>query len=92
MATKKKTSVSKKQGLSTARPRNYSDLYRDDKTRPTIAGVATTPKASTTSTAVSTVSTADWQKEYAHVVSDLRMLLTVSGVLFAIIIIAGFFI
>lgn len=92
MATKKKTGVSKKQRLSTAQPRSYSELYKDDKTRPTQVSAAPISKTLTPQTSPSSVQTLNWREEYAYVVHDLRTLLIVSAVLFAIIIITGFFV
>ena len=92
MATKKKTSITKKQGVIGASPRSYSQLYKDDKTRST--QVYTTPgkKLSSSEEIRSSTQVINWREEYAHVVRDLRTLLLVSGVLFGIIIIIGFFV
>ncbi|MEZ4732052.1 MAG: hypothetical protein R3E79_33465 [Caldilineaceae bacterium] len=84
MATKKKTASAKKQSASAARPRSYSALYKDDKTRSVQTVV--TPKET-----VAPTSPVNWGKEYAYVVRDLRTLGVVAAVLFGIIIITGFF-
>jgi ABC-type lipoprotein release transport system permease subunit len=91
MATKKKSSATKKQSVSSARPRSYSELYKDDKTRTAQVYTATSRKIAAPQETPSAVQTLDWREEYVHVVRDLRMLLTVSAVLFAIIIVIGFF-
>lgn len=91
MATKKRNISAKKQSVSSARPRSYSELYKDDKTRaPQVSNVST--KKVTVVEPVASTQALDWREEYAHVVRDLRALLIVSGVLFAIIIITGFFV
>lgn len=92
MATKKRNISTKKQSVSSARPRSYSELYKDDRTR--APQVYNTPTKTAVAVHESTASTQtmNWREEYAHVVRDLRTLLIVSGVLFAIIIITGFFV
>lgn len=92
MATKKKTSSTKKPSTSAARPRSYSDLYKADKTR--TVSVVTTPnrKLATSTAATASTESVNWREEYAYVVRDLRTLGIVSAALFGIIIIAGFFI
>lgn len=85
MATKKKTTLTRKPGASAARPRSYSELYKGDKTR--TAQVVTTATSATASPEVM-----NWREEYAYVVRDLRTLGLVSAVLFGAIIIVGFFI
>ena len=91
MATKKRNISAKKQSISGARPRSYSELYKDDKTRGAQVPITPTNKV-VAQEAVASTQTLDWRKEYAHVVRDLRTLLLVSGALFAIIIITGFFV
>lgn len=92
MATKKKTNISKKQSISSARPRSYSELYKDDKSRAAQVYTTPTPKASSVQELNTTATAVNWREEYAHVVRDLRTLLIVSAALFAIIIITGFFV
>lgn len=91
MATKKKTNISKK-SVSSARPRSYSDLYKDDKTVTPQVSTTPTKKVATVQPVAAAVQPMNWREEYAHVVRDVRTLLLVSAVLFAIIIIIGFFV
>jgi hypothetical protein len=88
MASKK----NRKQKRSSANPRNYSELYKDDK--------STVTQSDTTKDAAKTESTetadlgkgsdsVDWKHDYAYVVKDLRQLLIVSGVLFVLVIGVG---
>lgn len=92
MATKKRNISAKKQSISSASPRSYSELYKDDKTRGPQVTNAPSKKVTVTQEPATAVKTQDWRAEYAHVVRDLRTLLMVSGVLFGIIIITGFFV
>jgi len=89
--TKKKTNISKK-SVSSARPRSYSDLYKNDKSSAPQVYTAPAQKAGVTREVAAPASAVNWREEYAHVVRDLRTLLIVSGALFAIIIITGFFV
>ena len=86
MATKKKRSSTRTQSLSKSRPRSYGEMYKNETTvqQPTVTAA---PKANTVTVAESR----DWRVEYSHVVRDLRTLLIVSAVLFAVIIVTGFF-
>ena len=87
MAKKKRSSS--KQSVSSAKPRNYSDMYKGD---------TTVPQPKDTGSARSQTQTVekkgsdqvDWKNEYAYVFSDLRVLSIVSVVLFALIIGLGF--
>lgn len=84
MAIKKKTASAKKQSVSAARPRSYSALYKDDRTRSVQTVV--TPKET-----VAPTPSVNWREEYAYVVHDLRTLGIVATILFGVIIITGFF-
>lgn len=92
MATERKRNRERR-SISSARPRNYSDFYKNDQsgaTQPVAPGSNNpTPVASMTARGSNTV---DWTKDYGYVAHDLRKLLLVSGVLFALILIASFFI
>lgn len=97
MATKKRNISAKKQGISSAQPRSYSDLYKDDKARTVQtynapAKNASAKRAVAVQEAAAPAPVVNWRVEYAHVIRDVRTLLLVSGVLFAIIIIIGFFV
>ena len=94
MATQKKNKRSKKQ-RSSANPRNYSAIYKDD--RSTVpAETAVSDEAAVEAKPVPVggkgSDTVDWKGDYAYVVKDLRQLAIVSVVLFAVIIGIGFFI
>lgn len=92
MATKKKTNITKRQSISSARPRSYSELYKTDKSGAPQVYTAPAAKANATHETTAAATSVNWREEYAHVVRDLRTLLIVSAALFAIIIITGFFI
>lgn len=93
MATQKKSSRNKKKRTS-ANPRSYSALYKDDRAavpqevvadvdaEETVAPIPARGKGS---------DSVDWKKEYAYVDKDLRQLAIVSAVLFAVIIGIGLF-
>jgi hypothetical protein len=87
MATEKRRSRQGK-SISTVRPRNYSDLYKHDHTMsaPDLQTVAATGAVAT-----KIVHEVDWSTEYVYVTKDLQQLLTVSAILFILIIAAGFF-
>jgi hypothetical protein len=87
MTTERKRSRSRR-STSTARPRSYSELYKREQATP---GVTPAPSAAPVAEP-QVVQTIDWEAEYAHVGRDLRQLLIVSAILFAFIMIAGFFI
>jgi hypothetical protein len=87
MATERKRSRSRR-STSTARPRSYSELYKREQATSNVTpapaeGVVVAPRVT---------HTIDWQREYADVGRDLRKLLIVSATLFALIVIAGFFV
>lgn len=86
MATERRRNRDRR-SISSVRPRSYSDLYKSDDTAQvnTMAAVAGSAPGKSSDVV-------DWQSEYGYVVSDLRRLLIVSGLLFAAIIVAGFFI
>ncbi|MFN8486979.1 MAG: hypothetical protein U0350_05250 [Caldilineaceae bacterium] len=94
MATPNKKRTRSKSSISTARPRSYSEMYKNDTTVPAQAvTVSTVAKASEVRyTPAKSAADIDWKEEYKYVMSDLRLLLIVSVVLIAIIILAGFFI
>lgn len=83
MATERKRNRERR-GASSARPRNYSQLYKPDATPPA------TPARAATQAAVKTAEAMEWTQQYAYVVGDLQRLLIVSGILFALILGAGF--
>lgn len=89
--TKKKSNLSKK-SVSSARPRSYSELYKNDKSSAPQVYSAPAQKAVATYDVAAPAPAVNWREEYAHVVRDLRTLLIVSAALFAIIIISGFFV
>jgi hypothetical protein len=85
MTTEKRRSRQGK-SISTVRPRNYSDLYKNDNSIAAPVGLNTSP----TSPVTSKTTTVDWSAEYGYVAKDLRQLLTVSAILFVLIIVASF--
>jgi hypothetical protein len=101
MATKsatqrKKSAAPKRHSISSGNPRSYGAMYKDDNTRST-APSTTTPSItpSRRTVVVETPSQADetnWREEYDYVIRDLRSLGIVTTALFAVIIVAGFFI
>lgn len=88
MATKKKRTASKRPSANQGQPRSYSEMYKGETARPQAIPTANRPAP----VAPVAVESADWGTEYQHVLGDLRLLLIVSAVLFAIIIVTGFFI
>ncbi len=91
MATKKKTNVVKKQGLSSGQPRSYGELYKSDKAIPVPTVGTTARKVVVAKELTSSGEILNWRQEYVYVARDLRLLGIVSAVLFSIIIISGFF-
>ncbi|MBV7336592.1 hypothetical protein KFU94_51845 [Chloroflexi bacterium TSY] len=67
--------------------RNYSQLYKDDKTQ-LEAGANALPQAA----AVPEKKIVNWQKEYSYVLNDLRTLVIVSILIFIVMIGAGYLI
>lgn len=90
MATRKKRTT-KRQSISSGRPRSYGEMYKNETTRQPAANTAVAASRSTATVAQAT-DNIDWRTEYSHVIRDLKTLLLVSAVLFAVIIVAGFFI
>jgi hypothetical protein len=84
MATKKKSSTTRRPSISAARPRSYSELYKADKSR-------TAPVVAKSAEVATSTQSMDLRQEYAYVIRDLRTLGIVSAALFGIIIIIGFF-
>jgi hypothetical protein len=78
-------------GRSAANPSNYSQLYKQSEQN------ILQSTATTSATVVQPVATprtseqVDWKTEYGYVFKDLRYLGIVSAVLFAAIIVLGFF-
>jgi len=94
MATNNKKRTRGKVGISSASPRSYSDLYKNDNTVSAPATQTASAAKATESRYAPAKSTepVDWKGQYTYVMSDLRLLLLVSVVLVAIIVVAGFFI
>ena len=83
MSSKKKS----KQKRSSGNPSNYSALYKGD-----ASGVSkAAPPPVTEPVATTAAKTVNWQEEYGYVFRDLRTLLLVSLLLFAGILVIGFF-
>ena len=79
-------------GRSSANPTNYSKLYKqsDENVAQNVSSAAPVTAAAAAATQ-RTSAEVDWRTEYGFVFSDLRKLLIVSAVLFAAIIVLGFF-
>jgi len=78
-------------GRSAANPSNYSQLYKQSEQN-VLQSTATAPVATVqTVVAPRTSEQVDWKTEYGYVFKDLRYLGIVSGVLFAVIVVLGFF-
>lgn len=76
-------------GRSAANPSNYSQLYKQSEQnvlQSTVVTAAAQPAAAPRSS-----EQVDWKTEYGYVFKDLRYLLIVSAILFAAIIVLGFF-
>ena len=81
-------------GASAARPRSYSELYRNS--REGVAAPQSTSEKPTTvnvsSSPISRNEPLDLRHEYAYVMDDIRRLGLITGVLIAIMVVASFFI
>lgn len=96
MATKsatqrKKSAAPKRQSISSGNPRSYGEIYKDDKTR-NPAPTTATPRRTVVVETPRQTDHANWHEEYDYVIRDLRTLGIVTTALFAVIIVAGFFI
>ena len=78
-------------GRSAANPRNYSQLYKQSEQNVLQSTAATPSVVIQPVAAPRTSEQVDWKTEYGYVFKDLRYLGIVSGVLFAAIIVLGFF-
>jgi len=77
-------------GRSAANPTHYSKLYKQSDEN-VAQNVSVAALVETTPTAQRTSAEVDWRTEYGFVFSDLRKLFVVSTVLFAAIVVLGFF-
>ncbi len=77
-------------GRSAANPSNYSQLYKQSEQN-VRQSTAVTAAAVQPAAAPRTSEQVDWKTEYGYVFQDLRYLLIVSAILFAAIIVLGFF-
>jgi hypothetical protein len=78
-------------GRSAANPSNYSQLYKQSEQNVLQSTAATPSVVIQPVAAPRTSEQVDWKTEYGYVFKDLRYLGIVSGVLFAAIIVLGFF-
>ena len=94
MATNNKKRTRGKSSISTARPRSYSELYKNDNTvsAPTTSTASVAQTTEPRYTSVKSAEAFDWKGHYAYVMSDLRLLLIVSVALVAIIFAAKLFV
>lgn len=96
MATKsatqrKKSAAPKRQSINSGNPRSYGEMYKDDKTRSTTPTTAT-PRRTVVVEMPRQTDNVNWREEYDYVIRDLRSLGIVTTALFAVIIVAGFFV
>jgi len=87
------TKSRRKVGLSKAQPRSYSELYgaKPVGLEAPIATPTRRPKSETEDTPLQRGSdSVDWKNEYKQVFGDLRQLLGISALLFALMIVLGF--
>lgn len=77
-----------RKGKSSARPSSYSQLYKSSADRVVTKAVVEEPAKAQSLRSSENV---DWKQEYGYVFSDLRKLFIVSAILFAGIVIIGFF-
>lgn len=94
MATKsatqrKKSAAPKRHSVSSGNPRSYGEMYKGDRVVPSTVN---TPRPTSVQTVTAPEASVNWRQEYDYVIRDLRTLGIVTTVLFAVIIIAGFFI
>ena len=78
-------------GASAGNPRSYSDLYRNSRAAATSSEPAKAGQSAASTVAVNHQTSIDWRGEYGHVLTDLRRLGVISGVLVVAMIIASYF-
>jgi hypothetical protein len=78
-------------GRSAANPSNYSQLYKQSEQNALQGAAAPQAVAAQPAVVQRTSEQVDWKTEYGYVFKDLRYLGIVSGVLFAAIVVIGFF-
>ena len=78
-------------GRSAANPSNYSQLYKQSEQNILQSTAAAPAAAVQPVTAPRTSEQVDWKTEYGYVFKDLRYLLLISAILFAAIVVIGFF-
>ena len=88
MATNSKKKRTTTKGASSAAPRSYSELYKNESVLPAEQVVG---RAGVAAPAVAVEKTVDWAHDYAYVFRDLRHLSIVSIALLAIMLVIGFF-
>lgn len=92
MATRERKRQRRTPSRASGRPTSYSQLYKDDNTKLASAPAASarTARAGRTIGEKKGSETVNWSEEYTYVLQDLRTLVVVSIVLFAVMIGAGF--
>ncbi len=78
-------------GRSAGNPSNYSQLYKQSEQNVLQSTVAAPATVVQPAVAPRTSEQIDWKAEYGYVFKDLRYLGIVSGILFATIVVIGFF-
>jgi hypothetical protein len=96
MTKSTKSSRPRRSSVGDANPRSYSELLKREQQNSSVAVAVTPTPASTRSAAPAREDRReekiDWTGEYHQVFSDLRQLLVISALLFALMIVLGFLI
>lgn len=77
-------------GVSSGRPRSYSELYRNSKDAVGVSGVASATSSGPSATVASRQENINWRAEYSHVIDDLKRLGIITSVLVIAMIAASF--
>ncbi len=88
----KQTKNRRPAGMSNAQPRSYSELYgtRDARSTTAVAAPVRRKTQAEEPTPQRGSDTVDWKNEYDHIFGDLRQLLIISVLLFALMVVLGF--
>ncbi|MBX3000158.1 MAG: hypothetical protein KF893_16670 [Caldilineaceae bacterium] len=95
MSKSTKSTRPRRPSVGSANPRSYSEILKREQQNSPVAVVATPAPAVTKSAPTREErreEKIDWTNEYSQVVSDLRQLGIISGILFALMIGLGFLI
>ena len=86
-----KSRRSRRTNVSSAKPRSYSELLKQEQQNATSVVAAPKPEP-TPAPAPRSADAVDWQGEYGTVIADLRQLLVISAALFVLMLALGFII